>query len=41
MYTYILTYVLLYYVVFYWFKTIGMRENEDNSHLVGKILSKS
>jgi len=31
--------VLLYHAIFYWSKKIiGTRENEDNSHSVGKIL---
>ena len=33
--------VLLYHAVFYLLKTIGTRENEDNSHSVGKILFES
>jgi len=40
-YLYLLTYVFLYHAVFYSSKTIGTRENESNSHSVGKILSKS
>jgi len=33
--------VLLYHATFYLSKTIGTRENEDNSHSVGKILFES
>jgi len=40
-YLYLLTYVLLYHVIFYWSKTIRIKDHEGNSHLVDKILSKS